>query len=135
MAVAPRPPAVRKKHCVHNVAHNREEKRDEMKMSREKHLRMSDEEFNTLQERAEASCMSDSAYIRRLIMDMPPVVIDDRFFAAMEIIREFADKIDEVAMKADNSVDMIAVMNEARKWRAFQNAIEKAFLRPRRSDV
>ena len=53
----------------------------------------------------------------------------------MEIIREFADKIDEVAMKTDNSVDMIAVMTEARKWRAFQNAIEKAFLRPKRSDV
>ena len=44
-------------------------------------------------------------------------------------------KIDEVAMKTDNSVDMIAVMTEARKWRAFQNAIEKAFLRPKRSDV
>ena len=106
-----------------------------MKMSREKHLRLSDEEFNTLQERAAAACMSDSAFIRRLIMDLPPVTIDDRFFAAMEIIREFADKIDEIAMKTDNSVDMIAVMTEARKWRAFQNAIEKAFLRPKRSDV
>jgi hypothetical protein len=68
-------------------------------------------------------------------MNKAPVVVDDRFFAAMEIIREFADKIDEVAMKTDNSVDMIAVMTEARKWRAFQNAIEKAFLRPKRSDV
>ena len=116
------------------MARGREEKCDEMKMSREKHLRMSDEEFFTLQERAAAACMSDSAYIRRLIMDMPPVIIDDRFFAAMEIIGEFSDKIDEVAMKADNSVDMIAIMGEARKWRAFQNAIEKAFLRPRRSD-
>ena len=90
-------------------------------MSREKHLRLSDEEFNTLQERAAAACMSDSAYIRSLIMNKAPVVVDDRFFAAMEIIREFAD--------------MIAVMTEARKWRAFQNAIEKAFLRPKRSDV
>ena len=78
-----------------------------MKMSREKHLRLSDEEFNTLQERAAAACMSDSAYIRSLIMNKAPVVVDDRFFAAMEIIREFADKIDEVAMKTDNSVDMI----------------------------
>ena len=105
-----------------------------MKMSREKHLRLSDKELSVLQERASAACMSDSAYIRRLIMDMPPVVIDDRFFAAMQIVREFADKIDEVAMKTDNSVDMIAVMDEARKWRAFQNAIEKAFLRPKRGD-
>ena len=105
-----------------------------MKLSREKHLRLSEEEFNTLQERAAAACLSDSAYIRRLIMDKPPVIIDDRFYAAMEIIREFSEKIDEVAMKADNSVDMIAVMTEARKWRAFQNAIEKAFLRPKKGE-
>ena len=105
-----------------------------MKMSREKHLRLSEEEFKVLQERAAAACMSDSAYIRRLIMDKVPVVVDDRFFAAMQIIREFADKIDEVAMNADNSVNMIAVMNEARKWRVFQNAIEKAFLRPKRGE-
>ena len=98
------------------------------------YLRLSDEEFNTLQKRAAAACLSDSAYIRRLIMDKPPVIIDDRFYAAMEIIREFSDKIDEVAMKTDNSVDMIAVMTEARKWRAFQNAIEKGFLRPKRGD-
>ncbi len=88
----------------------------------------------SLQKRAAAACLSDSAYIRRLIMDKPPVIIDDRFYAAMEIIREFSDKIDEVAMKTDNSVDMIAVMTEARKWRAFQNAIEKGFLRPKRGD-
>ena len=57
----------------------------EMRMSREKHLRLSDEEFNTLQKRADAACLSD-------------------------------------------------IMNEARKWRAFQNAIEKGFLRPKRGD-
>ena len=37
-------------------------------------------------------------------------------------------------MKADNSVDMIAVMAEAKKWRMFQNAIEKQLLRPKGSD-
>ena len=42
--------------------------------------------------------------------------------------------IDAVAMKAENSVDIIAVMTEARKWRMFQNAIEKEFLRPKRGD-
>ena len=68
-------------------------------------MRMSDEEFNTLQERAAAACMSDSAYIRSLIMNKAPVVVDERFFAAMELIRELADKIDEVAMKTEESDD------------------------------
>ena len=129
----PDPRYNRRKSCVH-IVDMAERRKVDMKMSREKHLRLSDEEFHTLQERAAAACMSDSAYIRRLIMDKPPVIIDDRFYAAMEIIPEFSDKIDEVAMKTDNSVDMIAVMTEARKWRAFQNAIEKAFLRPKRGD-
>jgi hypothetical protein len=52
----------------------------------------------------------------------------------MDIVRELADKIDAVAMKADNSVDMIAVMTEAKKWRMLQNAIEMEFLRPKRGD-
>ena len=32
-------------------------------------FRMTDEEFDTLQERAAASCMTDSEYLRRMIMD------------------------------------------------------------------
>ena len=52
----------------------------------------------------------------------------------MDLIREFADRIDAVAMKTENSVDMIAIMTEARKWRMFQNTIEKEFLRPKRGD-
>ena len=106
-----------------------------MKKTREKHLRLTEAEFVDLQKKAAASCLTESAFIRQLIAGYAPVAApDERFYKAMEIISEFAGKIDEVAMKADNSVDMIAVMNEARKWRAFRNAIEKAFLRPRRID-
>lgn len=76
-------------------------------MTKEKHLRLSADEFDQLQRKAEAACMSDSAFIRKLITGYVPVAApDDRFFAAMEIIREFADKIDEIAMKTDNSVDV-----------------------------
>jgi hypothetical protein len=51
----------------------------------------------------------------------------------MDIIREFADKIDSIAINADNPDNVMMVMNEAKKWRIFQNAIEKEFLRPKRS--
>ena len=106
-----------------------------MRLTKEKHVRLSDSENEQLKRNAAAACMTESAFIRQLITGNVPVVNpDERFWQAMELIREFADKIDEVAMKTDNSVDMIAVMTEARKWRAFQNAIEKAFLRPKRSD-
>lgn len=48
------------------------------------------------------------------------------------MIRQFADKTDEVAMKADNSAGVIAVMAEARKWRLFRNEIEKEILIPKK---
>ncbi len=106
-----------------------------MKLTKDKHVRMSEKEYAQLQTNAAAACMTDSAFIRQLITGNVPVAQpDERFWQAMELIREFADKIDEIAMKTDNSVDMIAVMTEARKWRLFQNTIEKALLRPRRGD-
>lgn len=106
-----------------------------MRKSKEKHIRLTEKEMDDLKTKAEAACLSESEYIRQLISGVAPVVIDDRFFAAMQIISEFAEKIEEVAMKADNSTDMIAIMSEAKKWRAFRNAIEQAFVVPRRIDV
>lgn len=99
-------------------------------------LYLSMAEMEKLKRNARASCMDRNTYLRELIKGHEPrQAPDDRFWKAMELIRELSDKIDEVAMKADNSVDMIAVMTEARKWRAFQNAIEKELLRPKERDV
>lgn len=107
-----------------------------MRKNKEKHLRLSESECEDLKRKAEAACMTESAFIRQLIAGYVPVQApDERFYGAMDLIRELADRIDEVAMKADNSVDMIAVMSEAKKWRLIQNALEKEFLRPKRSDA
>ena len=107
-----------------------------MKKGKEKHIRLSEAECEDLRRKAEAACMTESAFIRQLIAGYVPVQApDERFFKMMDLIRDFADKIDAVAMKADNSVDMIAVMSEAKKWRLIQNVIEKEFLRPKRSDA
>lgn len=93
------------------------------------------DEKEMLRRNAKACGMDDNSYLRQLLTGHEPrQAPDDRFWEAMDIIREFSDKIDQVAMNADNSVNMIAVMNEARKWRVFQNAIEKEFLRPKRRD-
>ena len=100
-----------------------------------KSLWMSQEELWDLKEKAQAACLTESEFIRQRIAGYtPPQQVDDRFWKAMDIMKEFADSIDRVAMKADNSVDMIALMTEAKKWRLLQNAIEKELLRPKRSD-
>ena len=93
------------------------------------------EEDREIKLKAQAACMSEAEFFRQRVKGYNPVAKpDDRFWKAMDMIREFADKIDEIALNADSSVNMIAVMTEAKKWRAFQNAIEKAFLRPKESD-
>jgi predicted transcriptional regulator len=106
-----------------------------MKKGKEKHIRLSEAECEDLRRKAEAACMTESAFIRQLIAGYVPVrAPDEKFYKVMDLIREMADKIDAVAMKTDNSVDMIAVMSEAKKWRLIQNVIEMEFLRPKRRE-
>ena len=117
-----------------------------MKKGKEKHIRLSEAEAEDLRRKAEAACLTESAFaeaacltesafIRQLIAGYVPVQApDERFYKVMDLIRELADKIDDVAMKTENSVDMIAVMSEAKKWRLIQNAIEMEFLRPKRRE-
>ena len=104
-----------------------------MKRNVKKSLWMSREEEWDLKEKARAACLTESEFIRQRIAGyVPPRQVDDRFWKAMEIIREFADSLDAVAMKAGNSVDMIAIMSEAKKWRLFQTAIETEYIRPKK---
>ena len=93
------------------------------------------EEDYEIKMKAQAACLSEAELFRQLCKGYSPQVMpDDRFWDAMELMRRMADSIDSIAMRADNSVDMIAMMTEAKKWRLFQNAIEKEFIRPKRSD-
>ena len=107
-----------------------------MRRSIKKSFWVNSEEDYEIKEKAQAACLSEAEFFRQLCKGYTPTAKpDERFWQAMDLMREFADKIDVVAMRTDNSVDMIQVMNEARKWRMFQNAIEVEFLRPKRGDV
>jgi hypothetical protein len=106
-----------------------------MKRTIKKSFWVNAEEDREIKRKAQAACLTEAEFLRQRAKGYVPVTRpDDRFWQAMDIIREFSAKIDALAMKTDNAVDMIAIMNEARKWRIFQNAIEKEFLRPKRSD-
>ena len=93
------------------------------------------EEDFEIKEKARAACLTEAELFRQLIKGYTPAVKpDDRFWKAMDLIRELADKVDNLAMKTDTPADMVAIMNEARRWRMFQNAIEKEYLRPKEGD-
>ena len=106
-----------------------------MRRNIKKSLWMSKEEEWDLKQKAQAACLTESEFIRQRIKGyVPPHKIDDRFWNAMEVIREFADRIDQIAMESDKPPEAVAIMAEAKKWRMFQNAIEMEFLRPKRGD-
>ena len=122
-------------HTCSKVTTREEEHVRTMRRNVKKSLWMSKEEEWDLKKKAQAACLTESEFIRQRIAGYtPPHQIDDRFWRAMDLIREFADRIDAIAMEADKPTQAIAVMAEAKKWRMFQNAIEMEFLRPKRGD-
>jgi len=93
------------------------------------------EEDRDIKEKSRAAGLTEAEFLRQIVKGYHPVVMPDEvFWKTMESIRDFSDRIDEVAMSADNKADMIAIMAEAMRWRAFQNSIEKEILIPKRGD-
>ena len=55
--------------------------------------------------KAQAACLSEAEFFRQLCKGYRPTAKpDERFWQAMDLIRDFANQIETVAMKADNSV-------------------------------
>jgi len=98
-------------------------------------LYLSRQEKDELRRKARAACMDDNTYLRELLRGHEPrQAPDERFWSAMGLIREFADKVDEIAMNSNDPEVIKYFMHEAKKWRMFQNAIEMQLLRPKGSD-
>ena len=94
------------------------------------------EENEEIRRKAQAACLSEAELIRQLVSGYTPAAKpDERFWEVMDLMRGMADNIDMIAMNTDKASEMIMLANEAKKWRMLQNAIEKEFLRPKRSDV
>ena len=97
-----------------------------------KNIWVNQREADDLREKSEAACLSEAEFIRKLIDGyVPPPVPDERFFQAMDVVDKMSDAVNAMAAKMNNSVDMIALMAEARKWHQLRNLIEKEFLRPK----
>lgn len=99
-------------------------------------LYLDDKEMEKLKRNVKSTGLTYNSYLRMLISGYGPTESpDDKFWDVMEEIRQFADKIDEVGLKADSSVDILAIMAEAKKWRIFQAELESEFIRPKKIDT
>ena len=101
-----------------------------------KQVWMSKEEAEQLKESAAAACMSEANFIRMLISGYAPrPAPDDRFFEAMELMKEMGDKIEQLGVGVSDAELATRIEHEAEKWHIFQHAIEQRYLLPERSEI
>lgn len=94
------------------------------------------EEKDDLQSKAQGACMDCARFIRMLISGYAPrPAPDDRFYEAMEILKEFGDKLEHLQTGVNDEELRARLEHESEKWHIFQHAIEQRYLLPERSDV
>lgn len=94
-------------------------------------IMLNDDEFAKLKSDVIRSQISQSDYIRRLILnerirEKP----DDRFYKVMFQLTHIGNNLNQIAHKANylNEIDKVFYNNEAQKWNQFMNTVKKEYL-------
>lgn len=109
-----------------------------MKRNVKKQFWLSRDEAQDLKKKAKKACLSEAALIRLLVKGYRPrEKPDDRFYDAMRELSAIGNNINQLSAKANalGFVDAPMVKQEAERWHKFQADIERAFLRPDKSDL
>ena len=109
-----------------------------MRRSYDKHIRLTKEEKDEWQRKAEMACLNESALVRLLMKGYEPKEKpDERFFEAMRELSSIGNNINQLAAKANSLgfIDALMLYREAERWHKFQAHIESVFLRPDKSEL
>ena len=109
-----------------------------MRRSYDKHIRLTKEEKDEWQRKAQMTCLNESALVRLLMKGYEPKEKpDERFFEAMRELSAIGNNINQLAAKANSLgfVDAPMLYREAERWHKFQADIESVFLRPDKLDL
>ena len=104
-----------------------------MKRTIKKQLWLNKEEAQELAAKAKKTCLSEAGLIRMLLKGFnPKEKPDDRFYDCMRQLSAMGNCVNQIAVKANGLgfVDAVMLEKEVKRWHAFQNQIEKEFLRP-----
>ncbi len=104
-----------------------------MRKTEQLHICLLAEDMRTLNEKAQAACLTNSALIRALIRGyMPKEKPDNRFYEAMRQLSSIANNLNQLAAKAHSLgfIDAQKLDEEVIRWHQFQADIERTFLRP-----
>ena len=96
---------------------------------------LTNEEKSDLEQKATDACLDESSFIRMLIKGYAPrPAPDEQFYKTMELIRTMGDRLELMESRVTDPQVQQLLQEEARKWYAFQHAIEKRYLLPERSE-
>lgn len=104
----------------------------------QKIVRFSRDEAQDLQKKAKKACLSEAGLIRLLLRGYEPrEKPDERFYDVMRELSSIGNNINQLAVKANalGFVDAPQLKKEAERWHKFQADIERAYLRPDKSEM
>lgn len=104
----------------------------------DKHISLYKTEADMLKKKAEATGLTESALMRRLIRGYEPKEKPDaRFYEMMRELSAIGNNINQLAAKANSLgfIDALMLKNEAKKWAKFQTKISKRYLSPDDTNV
>lgn len=94
------------------------------------------DEKEDLHRKAQAACMDYNQFIRMLIMGYAPrPAPDERFYKAMDLLREMGDRLELIETKARDPEVINLLETEAEKWHLLQSALEHFCLTPERMEL
>lgn len=104
----------------------------------QKIIRLNRSEAQDLQKKAKKACVSEAGLIRLLLKGYEPrEKPDEKFYDAMRELSAIGNNINQLSVKANTLgfEDAPMLKREAQRWHKFQADIERAFLRPEKSEM
>ena len=96
---------------------------------------LTNEEKSDLEQKATDACLDESSFIRMLIKGYAPrPAPDEQFYTTVELIRTMGDRLELMESRVTDPQVQQLLQEEARKWYAFQHAIEQHYLLPERME-
>ena len=109
-----------------------------MKQRIKKQFWLSPQDARELKRKAKLCGITETAVIRILLRGYEPKEKpDERFYEAMRQLSAIGNNINQLSVKANTLgfVDAPMLKREAQRWHKFQADIERAFLRPEKSEM
>lgn len=97
---------------------------------------MTKAEAQDLKKKARKACMSEARLMRMLLEGYnPPVAPDDRFYSAMDEMRNASERLKALSTREELTDDKRAqLISASGELLRIQNELEKKYLLPRESD-